>query len=249
MANDTIGQVDVISYYPIKSMKGKHVDEIEISPSGLMYDRIGGFRRVGVDSDRNSQRFLTARPLPKCLPALLGMEPRVYAKTQGRPDIDIAIPGHGVFDAYSPAMARLLERMSGVSPLEFVLNEQRVQDRGQVSLVGLNSLLELSQQPGMSMIDAERFRMNLQLNLSGDYDKPFAEDRLVGKRIAVGEAELEVVEQTARCPLPNVDPEDNSRVNPLILKAIGRLNNGRLGVYANVAKPGLVRRGDGIYLK
>jgi uncharacterized protein len=102
--------------------------------------------------------------------------------------------------------------------------------------------------PGSSF-DARRYRPNVLLDVPED---GFAEDGWVGATLAVGTAGIGVTMPTMRCVMTTLAqgelPEDRGT-----LRTVAKLNRRPIeglgtwacaGVYADVARPGTVRRGD-----
>ncbi len=94
--------------------------------------------------------------------------------------------------------------------------------------------------------DGRRFRMLIEVDGMG----ALAEEGWQGRRLAVGGAELRVGAPTPRCAVPTHAPDTGVRDRDT-LREIGALR-GRvdgevcLGVYAEVARPGVVRIGDAV---
>lgn len=97
--------------------------------------------------------------------------------------------------------------------------------------------------------DARRYRPNVLLDVPG---AEFAEDEWVGSVLEVGEAGIKVTMPTMRCVMTTLAqgelPEDRDT-----LRTIAKLNRREIeglgtwacaGVYADVARPGTIRRGD-----
>ena len=92
--------------------------------------------------------------------------------------------------------------------------------------------------------DVARFRPNLIIEVDGE---GFVEERWVGATIAIGTARLEVVKPTSRCVMTTRAQVGMPR-DLDILKTINRVNDGNLGVLANVVGEGTVSVGDAIEL-
>jgi uncharacterized protein YcbX len=108
-----------------------------------------------------------------------------------------------------------------------------------VSVLNESSLRALSQKLGQSL-DPRRFRGNLWL----DGLAPWEEFDLVGKRLRIGDAELEVIEPIGRCRATEANP-DTGRRDAATLDALeegwGHTN---FGVYAMVRRGGQIAVGD-----
>ena len=85
-----------------------------------------------------------------------------------------------------------------------------------------------------------RFRLNIML----DTDTAFAENDLLGKRVRLGGAELQIVAPVGRCAAIDVDPETAVRgphYLPVMEQAFGHTD---LGVFAEIISGGPVSVGD-----
>lgn len=108
-----------------------------------------------------------------------------------------------------------------------------------VAILGLGSLAALSDRAGRPM-SMHRFRGNLWV----DGWAPFAEFDLVGRRIRVGGALVEVAERITRCRATCANPETGVEdVETLDLLEAG-WGHQDFGVYGRVVEGGAIRAGD-----
>ncbi|HET7723920.1 MAG TPA: MOSC domain-containing protein [Propionibacteriaceae bacterium] len=113
-----------------------------------------------------------------------------------------------------------------------------------VSLVTTGSLDELSRRLGAPVLDAQ-FRATFTV----DTDAPHVEDAWIGRRLALGAAEVEVRSAIARCPVIDLDPDmGGPRVEALRALAGYRREGTEVlfGVDAVVTRPGRVQVGDAV---
>ena len=87
--------------------------------------------------------------------------------------------------------------------------------------------------------DRRRFRANVVLAGAG-------EDELVGRRVQVGGAELDVVRRVPRCVMTTRPQAGGIARDTGVLKTIHRERGGALAVGALVARPGAVAVGDAL---
>jgi uncharacterized protein YcbX len=78
---------------------------------------------------------------------------------------------------------------------------------------------------------------------------PHEEDSWGGRRVRVGEVELAIGDQVPRCVVTTLDPATGVRDFPTLhvikrYRGLTRKGNVHFGVYADVARPGVVRVGD-----
>ncbi|QPM90753.1 MOSC domain-containing protein [Pseudooceanicola algae] len=131
-----------------------------------------------------------------------------------------------LWPAARPALSRLIPAPAeGMSDADYAC----------LSVLGTASLAALSQDCGKPL-DPRRFRGNLWL----DGLAPFDELDLIGRRLQIGTAVLEVVEPIDRCRATQVDPEtgeEDTEVLRTLRKTRGHID---FGVKARVLEPGHV---------
>lgn len=230
--------------YPVKSMQGEPLQLAEIGPDGIIGDR--QFAVFDVESGLG----LTARREPRLLQAAARWEDDRLVVTL--PD------GAAVAERFSEALSSWLGRevvlraASEVgtrryeNPLDFEHEERWVawngargpfhdSPRNRVSLVA---------SAWLGPWDARRFRANVVL----DDPAGHSEDELIGARLRVGTAVLEVAKPTPRCVMVT-RPQPGGIARDLdVLRAINRDRKGHLGVGAVVLTGGTVRLGDPAHL-
>jgi len=100
--------------------------------------------------------------------------------------------------------------------------------------------------PG-SEFDMRRFRPNIVVDVEQDVEGEFPEQDWIGRKLRVGDAEVEVTASCPRCVMVTRDlaelPEDRQ-----VLRTIVRHADQNVGVYANVVRPGTLRMGAAITL-
>ncbi len=105
-----------------------------------------------------------------------------------------------------------------------------------VNLASLRELEAVMQTP----LDPRRFRANLYFDGAGAW----AEKSWTGKTICIGDARLEVFDETTRCAATDVDPISArrfTRIPETLLKTYGHME---FGVYARVVEGGAIQTGD-----
>lgn len=108
-----------------------------------------------------------------------------------------------------------------------------------VSILNEASLRALSQRLGQTL-DPRRFRGNLWL----DGLAPWEEFDLVGKRLRIGEAELEVIEPIGRCRATEANPDTGRRDAATLATLEDGWGHTEFGVYAMVRRGGRIASGD-----
>jgi uncharacterized protein len=276
--------------YPVKSMLGEALDEVELTPAGIPGDR--GYAVLDAEDGT-----VASAKHPRKWAALLGMraayvaEPRAgeplppvaitfpdggvrrsddpgtdaaLSAALGRPvRLTSSVPEHPVFEEQWPAI-------DDIAPTDFIASTTTSHVDGEpVSTLQLAALAPpgtffdlavlhvlttatlaaLSAAAPGSSFDPRRYRPNVLVDLPG---AEFAEDGWVGSVVDVGGAGVEVAMSAMRCVMTTLAqgdlPEDRDT-----LRTIARLNRRTIprlgrwacaGVYAGVARAGVVRRGD-----
>lgn len=108
-----------------------------------------------------------------------------------------------------------------------------------VSVLNLASLRALGQKLGRDL-DPRRFRGNLWLEGLA----PWEEVDLVGKRLKIGAAELEVIEPITRCRATEANPDTGRRDAATLAALEEALGHTEFGVYTMVRRAGRVAIGD-----
>ncbi len=109
-----------------------------------------------------------------------------------------------------------------------------------VSLVSSSSLDRLAAETG-EQVDAAQLRMTFTVDTTGHPDH--VEDTWIGRRVTIGEAEVEVRSAVPRCAVVDLDPVTGTRRSH-VLAALGRYRRAHgevvFGVDAVVTRPGRV---------
>ena len=112
-------------------------------------------------------------------------------------------------------------------------------DYRSISLINLASHRAVEAQVGHSL-DARRWRGNFNI----DGLEPWQEHDLIGKRLRLGAAEVEVRERIKRCNATMVDPETGEKDANTLAALRDGFGHTDCGVYAVVTKSGLVQQDD-----
>jgi uncharacterized protein YcbX len=225
--------------YPVKSLQGERLTSTEVGPEGLAGDRQWALFDVGTGFG------LTARRVPD----LLFLSGRLRA--DGR--VEVVLPD-GTVTSDDAVLSDRLGRPVGLRAAADAPGERRYESPHEVgeageydwdAFSGARGAFHDSSRIRVSLVstgtlgtwDRRRFRANVVLEGTG-------EDALVGRRVRLGGAELDVVKQVGRCvmvtrPQPGGIGRDNG-----VLKTIHRERDGSLAVGALVARAGPVAVGD-----
>ncbi|HEX8147247.1 MAG TPA: MOSC domain-containing protein [Pyrinomonadaceae bacterium] len=259
----TIGTVESLWRYPIKSMSGETMTEVFMGFSGIYGDRCFAFKN---SSARKGFPYLNAtvqeqmlryRPQfryperaakPPNLVEAMSIAPGV-TPANAEPDdlsLDVLTPSGAVVAVDDPALIEMLvEGLRGENHLTLVRSDRALTDCRPVSLISLQTVRQVEE--GLRIpIDKRRFRANIYLDLAaGD---GFAEDELVGRRLRIGpSAVLMVLERDPRCKMISLDP-DTGEHNPEVLRKVAKAHANFAGVYCAVLVEGILTKGDSIRL-
>ncbi len=259
----TIGTVESLWRYPVKSMRGEIMPELFVGFSGVYGDRCYAFKNSAA---RKGAPYLTASAQQQ----MLRFSPKFrYPERATRPpnlveamsiapgitpanadpndlDLDVVTPSGETLAVDDPALIELLcEGLRGENHLTLVRSDRALTDCRPVSLISLQTVRQVESELGIP-IDKRRFRANVYFDLaSGD---GFAEDDLVGRSLRIGsKAEIIVLERDPRCKMISLDP-DTGEHNPEVFRRVAQAHDNFAGVYCAVLVEGIVTDGDSIEL-
>jgi uncharacterized protein len=227
-----VGRVAGLWRYPVKSMAGHALDEVEVSWHGFPGDRRWAFIREGLV--RSDFPWLTIRERPD----MWHYQP--FFSDPERPDKSptmVRTPNGEELDVTDPALAAELGQ--GVT---LIKQNRGVFDAAPLSLITTQTVTGIGALAGAELSPL-RFRPNLVVEASGD----FPEEGWVGSVLRIGGFSMRVDQKDERCVMINVDPATIER-NSAILKTAGRRRDACLGVYGTTVEPGRVAVGDPVLL-
>ncbi|SHN88040.1 hypothetical protein SAMN05660350_04336 [Geodermatophilus obscurus] len=234
-------QVAELWRYPVKSLQGERLATVDVGPEGLAGDRQWALFDVATGYG------LTARRVPDLL-FLSGRLRQDGAAEVVMPDGTVT-SDDAVLSGWLGRQVTL--RAAADAPGERLYeNPNEVGEAGEYdwdAFPGARGAFHDSSRTRVSLVstgtlgswDRRRFRANVVLSGAG-------EDALVGRRVRLGGAALDVVKQVDRCvmvtrPQPGGIGRDNG-----VLKTIHRERDGCLAIGALVARTGTVAVGDGL---
>lgn len=221
--------------YPVKSLGGERVSRVEVDARGLRGDRLWSVRDEDgkFGSGKSTRRFRRMDGL-LMLTAQYDGEVPVIRFPDGNlrrgddADLDNALSDH----VGRPVR---LGRERDVSHF----------DEGPLHLVTGASLNTVARERGAA-VDVRRFRANLVLQI-GDATG-FVEESWLGRRLAIGPSlVIEVGEAMPRCVMVTM-PQADLPADDDLLKDVTRVNDGCIGVVADVVVKGAAAVGDFVRL-
>lgn len=253
--------VSALTLYPVKGCGGVVVDRAEVTPTGLVHDRL--FAVVGPDGEIVWQGEAPRLAAVRVQVLHDGAKLALSAPGAGELVLDVAAdgavrpvevekwPGTGIDQGDEAA-----EWLSGAvgRPVRLVREPAREsRARGGTdptallvlslsTLDGLNARIEAR---GADPVPMSRFRPNIVIS---GWPEPHTEDR-VG-RMTIGGAEIGFGERAIRCAVTLVDQSTGVRVGPEPLRTLAgyrREPDGvSFGLKASVLTPGAITVGDGV---
>ncbi len=238
------GLVDSLWVYPVKGAVGVAVDEVDVLPgTGVLHDRSLAIARGD-------------QPVPPRTKWLARSAFKQVARDPDMTQVTVTMLGSGAVELCHRAhpagpsvrsdhsqedQEAVLRGWFGEPGLRLVHADAVALwdlSDAELSLINLASVRALERLTGCTL-DPRRFRANVYL----DGLPAFAELSWVGRRVRLGDCEVEVIRPTARCRATSANPATGARdleFPSLLARAVGHPN---LGVYARVVKPARLRAG------
>ena len=259
----TIGTVESLWRYPVKSMSGEAMTEAFMGFAGLYGDRCFAFKNSSARKGfpylnatvqeqmlryRPQFRYAERAAKPPNLTEAMSIAPGVTPANAEPNDLilDVVTPSGMVVAVDDPALIEMLaEGLRGENHLTLVRSDRALTDCRPVSLISLQTIRQVEAELGIP-VDKRRFRANVYLNLASDYG--FAEDKLVGRKLRIGpSAVIMVLERDPRCKVISLDP-DTGEHNPEVLRKVVQEHDNFAGVYCAVLVEGILTKNDSIDL-
>ena len=257
----TIGKVESLWRYPVKSMRGEELDELFAGYAGVYGDRLFAF---------------TSSAAPKGFPFFTGRDQRQMIRYRTRfrnPEkaarpinvseaekhnanpisadaseliVDVETPDGKSFAIDDPALIdNLRSNTDRNHALTLLRSDKAITDCSPLSILAVQTARKLGDETGVP-VDKRRFRANVYVDLTNA--DGFAEDKFVGRSLRIGsKVTVAVLQRDARCMMITLDP-DTAEKTPAILKQVAQAHEGMAGVYGAVLAEGMIRKGDPVEL-
>lgn len=252
-----LGTLRTIRRHPVKSMAGEVVPRAIVAHAGIVGDRAWAFtdaagpphfpwftaRTLGAyityqASFADAARTLHDEALEAAWARGSGVAPALPDDTAFA--VRVTTPEGATHAIDDPRLRAALEAATG-RRLALRFATRGMQDCRPISLVTSQTIQGFAAEAAIAP-DPARFRMNLEVDWPGS--DPFAENALVGKRLAIGpRLQLAIVEPDARCAMIGLDPA-TGQSDRLVLRRLADHHGGNLGLYAAVLREGVVTEGD-----
>ncbi len=231
-----VGRVVGLWRYPVKSMAGEPLTEVEVSWHGLSGDRRWAFIRDGLT--QSGFPWLTLRErgdMSHYLPSFVDPAQPDKSSTLVR------TPSGIVFDVTDPKLATELWPQGA----RVIKQNRGVFDTFPLSLITTQTIDRLGEMVG-AQLDVQRFRPNILVEAAEQ--APFLEDSWMGCVLRIGGMRMRVDKRDGRCVVITIDPASSER-NPAILRAVARDRQGCLGIYGSTVQPGCAAVNDLVFVE
>jgi uncharacterized protein len=260
---NTIGTVESLWRYPVKSMRGQELDEMFAGYSGVYGDRLFAFESSAAPKGfpfftgreqrqmiRYRARFRNpekaARPVNLSEAEKLSPNLNPISAEASELMVDVETPDGKTFAINDPALIEDLRAgLDGNHQLTLLRSDKAITDCRPLSIFAVQTAEKLSEETGVA-VDKRRFRANVYVDLTSS--EGFAEDEFVGRSLRIGsKVVISILERDPRCMMITLDPETAEKT-PAILKQVAQAHNGMAGVYGAVLAEGMIRKGDPVEL-
>lgn len=263
----SIGKVDQLWRYPVKSMAGEKIDSSKITNAGLLGDRYYAMKNIETNKILSAKNFrkypdifyfkseyLNEPTKDSFEVAIIFPNKEKYLSTNNDTDKALSsffnenikltkkIPDEISLKEYWPDDVKQRERDGKQVTNEF-MPDGTFFDLATIHIITLSSIEKLKQLYPEGNFDLNRFRANIVIDLDSK-EIGFIENDWVGKTIHIGdEVVLKITRATPRCVMTTLEHE-NIPKDKQVHKTIIKNNNNDLGVYAEVIKEGIIKKDD-----
>lgn len=231
-----VGRVVGLWRYPVKSMAGEPLSEVEVSWHGFTGDRRWAFVRDGIT--QSGFPWLTLRErgdMNHYCPTF------VEAAKPDNSSVIVRTPSGDIYDVMDAALAAELHPQGA----RVIKQNRGIFDTFPLSLITTQSIAALGERVGASL-DVQRFRPNMLVEAADAV--PFVEDSWVGCVLRVGGMSMRVDKRDGRCAVITIDPLTTER-NPTILRTVAQERGGCLGIYGSTVQPGRIAVDDPVFIE
>jgi uncharacterized protein YcbX len=259
----TVGVVESLWRYPVKSMSGEQMATAFMGFSGIYGDRCFAFRSSAAPKGapylsgsvqnqlvryRPHYRYPERAAAPPNLTDAMSVVPSTTPTNGDENDLalDVVTPSGRVLAIDDPALVESLgEGISETNHLKLVRSDRALTDCRPISLISLQTIRQLETELAVPL-DKRRFRANVYAGLTSN--RGYEEDEFIGRTLRIGaRAMIVILERDLRCKIISLDP-DTGEHNPDILRLVARVHDAFAGVYCAVLVEGILTQGDPIQL-
>lgn len=226
--------------YPVSSLRGEHVSQLQLDLHGALHDRGWGLvdENGSVAAPESERRW---RFVPDMLSRLTetGLEISLDGATWLPVPSDAATAAASQRAGFSVTFKPLAHTIETATS---ALTAPRY-DRGHLHILTTASLQALANLlPPESLVDVRRFRPNIVVEMDQE-ETGFPDRQLIGRSLRIGEALVAVNEPCERCSFTALAQGELPFAKE-VMHAIARHGGGGFGVLARVIEPAQIRKGD-----
>lgn len=241
--------------YPVKSMLGEQLDEVEVGPNGVGGDR----RRAVVDAEsgvslsaKRYQELLSCRARTNSGEVMIGLPDGsevVADSTQAADSLSdllgrrVTVRAAGADHAVRHEFPSDLAAGEG-EPFVWEPGLEGFFDRAPLHLLTTATLAELARLAPDSVFTRDRFRPNFVVQADGT---GFVEDSWVGRELMIGNVKCHVLDHKPRCVM-TTRAQGHLSKDTDIIKTIVKNNDGNAGIELGAFEPGVVQKSDQVVL-
>lgn len=226
----SLGRIVAITRFPVKSMRGESLQRAELTWNGMSGDRRYAFIK---SDDRTRFPWLTGRDFSDLVrwsaryenPETPGVGPMLIEASDGEQ-----------FEIADPRLAQRLADECGKRVHVMQLG-RGTYDSMPLSLVATNIAERLEAEHG-SPLDLRRFRINVHVEAASGTEIDWLD-----LSVDAGQTQLVVSSQIERCVMTTIDPDTAER-DPAVMRLLARKFGNHIGVYASIARKGVIAVGD-----
>lgn len=235
MTDKPFGQLAEIWRYPVSSLGGERLEEVDLIATGIPGDRLYGLYDEATDEPSAPHRQKRWRRAPEAA-----------ARRNGQ-GIEVSLDRRDWRQGGEAAaiLSEFLGFRVGLRPYA-AENAKKLYEPSPIHLVTTASLRALAKIIPDSILDVRRFRPNLVIDIP-DTDE-FIEQGWLGRSIRVGQTVLRGTEPCVRCPFTSLAQGSDVPFDRNVHGAITQRAESHLGIYCNVITLGSLRRGDPVAL-
>ena len=248
------GHIAAIFRHPVKGFTPEGMTHVDLAPDeGFPYDRAWAVENgpSGYDAAAPAfvpkQKFTVLAAIPRVAAARTQFDDAtgvLSAQASGHPGFAGRLTDHEGRNAFAIWLAALIDD-EAKGPLNVVeaRGDFRFTDHpnGQVSIINLASVRDLSQQMGVDL-DPLRFRANLYV----EGWPAWVENDWSGRDLMVGWARAKVFKPIVRCAATHVDPTTAVRDHDVVKALFDHYGHMFCGIYIQMSTAGRVSLGDAV---
>jgi uncharacterized protein len=237
-----IGKVSSLWRYPVQSLQGEMLAELDFITAGAVGDR--SYCVV----DETNEGGTAARPQWK---RLIGWQARYLSDPKAGaelPKVEITFDDGVRMNSDDARLGDAIsERLGRRARLARTLDAdvKRPYVASPCHLLTSATLKALSAAYPQGQFVPQRFRPNVALDCGDRVG--FIENDWIERSLSIGSVGMKVIEHCLRCAL-TTRPQSNLPKDPGILHTAQQRNENRVGIYADIARPGMMRVGDALIL-